>query len=112
MNMPHDQAQALPWVFQLVYDNYIATVPDTERTAAGFLAYARDYLSNHRPVQMFPADGNMGFQLTNNLSALLCPATDAGQGGTMQDAGAVPMTHGYSQPGQEGVSSTKGQKII
>jgi hypothetical protein len=80
-----------------------------------FVAFCEGYLSRHRPVQQFPADGNLGFLLSNNVRALLCPAQQgagAGPGGQMQDAGAVGVTSGEGQPGMGGISGTGGIPII
>lgn len=83
--------------------------------ATHFVEFCRAYLGRHRPVQQFPADANAGFMLSNNVRALLCPPIPgghAGPGGRMQDAGAVGVTHGRSQPGLDGVIDDGGIAII
>jgi hypothetical protein len=83
--------------------------------ASHFFDFCCDYLSRHRPVQQFPSDANMGFMLSNNRRALLCPPVEggySGAGGQMQDAQAVGVTQGRSQPGMGGVFNDGGIPII
>lgn len=83
--------------------------------ASHFLQFCTNYLTEHRPVQQFPADANLGFMLSNNVRALLCPAVSygyAGQGGQMQDSHDVGVTRGHSQPGLNGVVNDGSIPII
>ena len=87
-------------------ENALAQAPATH-----FLEFCEAYLNKHRPVQQFPGDANLGFMLSNNVRALLCPPVPggfAGAGGQMQDGGAVQVTHGQSQPGMEGIIQDDG----
>lgn len=80
-----------------------------------FFVFCTRYLNKHRPVQQFAADANVGFMLSNNVRATLCPPVQGGYvgyGGQMQDAGDVGVTHGLSQPGMEGVVDGGGISII
>lgn len=60
-----------------------------------FLNFATRYLNEHRPIEMFPLDANTGVRLSNHVSFALCPLTQTQ--GTMQESGAVGVTHGKSQ---------------
>lgn len=74
-----------------------------------FLKWAKEYLTKVRPVTNFFVDENLGIRLNNNANVVLCPGINIQ--GTMQDAGAVNVTHGVSQSGQEGVIQTSDFKI-
>jgi hypothetical protein len=76
-----------------------------------FLRFAKSYLDQHRTVQTYPADANVGIVLANNTRLLIHPPSGAGMGG-MQNSGAVDITEGQSQPGQEGVVPGDDKKII
>lgn len=69
----------------------------------GFIAFATDYLNQHRVVELFYADtGNIGLCLSNNVRVT---TTTNGPAGTMQPSGAIGISSGVSQPGQNGVVS-------
>ncbi len=78
----------------------------TKAPFTSFFNFSRRYLAQHRPVQQFVADGNVGVMLSNNKRVLLCPAMQggfAGHGGSMQHSGDINITPGQRQPGMEGV---------
>ncbi len=81
---------------------------------SSFVNFCKEYLAQNRPVQQFPADANLGFMLSNNLRAVLCPHSGGhvGYGGGMQGAGDVQITRGESQPGMHGVTDGGGIGII
>lgn len=60
--------------------------------AKPFIDFARDYLAKNRPVQLFHADANYGFQLANGVSCLLAPAANSMLPGQMQASQAVPIS--------------------
>ena len=72
------------------------------RAARPLLDFFESYLRTHRPVQVFPIDMNYGVVLSNNARVAVSPGTPEVQG-TMQDSGAIQVSHGMTQPGQEGV---------
>lgn len=76
-----------------------------------FVEFCRQYLDQHRTIQTWPADANVGIVLANNTRLLVHPPSGAGMGG-MQDSGAVDVTEGKTQPGQEGVIPGGDEKII
>ena len=88
----------------------VAIGGDVVAEAANFLAWAKDFLAANRPVENFPADSNHGVRLSNNDRVLVCPPVPAP--GTTAPSGAVEITHGASQSGQEGVSSTDSKRVI
>jgi len=65
-------------------------------TADKFLDFARGYLSQHRPSEVFAVDNNYGVLLTNGQRIKLCPtATDeaAVTGGDMANPDtSIPVT--------------------
>lgn len=69
--------------------------------ATAFLAWATNYLKKNRVAEQFYVDENFGLRLTNLKSFVICPGIAIR--GTMQDSGAVEVTHGRSQPGNDGV---------
>lgn len=71
--------------------------------ASAFAKWAADYLRENRMMQHFFVDENHGILLSNNRSVVLSPGIDIR--GTMQDAGAVGVTQGRSNPGNNGVTS-------
>lgn len=86
-------------------------IPRTaDTTVEQFLADAKKFLEQNRPVENFPADSNHGVRLSNNDRVLVCPPVPAP--GTTAPSGAVEITHGASQSGQEGVSSTDSKRVI
>lgn len=72
--------------------------------ATDFIEFAIGFLSEHRVVENFFVDANHGIVLANNDRMVIAPLTDVA--GTMQESGAVSVTHGRSQPGNEGVVNT------
>lgn len=77
---------------------------------AAFVRFARQYLNEHRVVENFFVDQNHGVRLDNGLAFVVSPMVDLG--GTMQDSGAVGITQGRSQLGNEGVTPTDSRRII
>ncbi len=72
------------------------------RSARPLLDFFKAYLRMHRPIQAFPIDTNYGIVLSNNAHLAISPGMPHFQG-TMQDSGAVHVSRGATQPGQEGV---------
>jgi hypothetical protein len=70
-------------------------------SARTLLDFCEQFLTIHRPVQVFPVDMNYGVVLDNNDRVAICPGV-ADIRGTMQDSGAVSISSGRSQPGQAG----------
>lgn len=66
-----------------------------------FLQFGKDYLTENRPVQNFFVDENVGLRLSNNANIVVSPGINVQ--GTMQNSGAISVTHGVSQREQEGV---------
>lgn len=95
------EAQGVPHLIEFLSAEY-----ERDKTEVGqdgsFRDWAVRYLAEHRTVENFPADNNIGIKLSNNKLMLVHPPTDAGSG-DMQDSGAVPVTEGRTQKGQEGV---------
>lgn len=82
------------------YDGQLGTAAPS---LDGFIAFAGDYLNQNRVVELFYADsGNIGFCLSNNVRVT---TTTNGPAGTMQPSGAIGISSGISQPGQNGVVS-------
>lgn len=49
-----------------------------------FITWAKTYLSNHRPFEIFPVDDNYGVRLTNGVRLKVCPdAKDRPRSGDM-----------------------------
>jgi hypothetical protein len=80
-------------------------------TVAEFIEFCNEYLDRHRTVQTYPADANIGIVLANNVRLLVHPPSGAGMGG-MQNSGAVDVTEGKTQPGQEGVLPGEDHQVI
>lgn len=70
--------------------------------ATAFLSWVAKYLKKHRVGQSFVVDENMGVQLTNLKTFVISPGVPIR--GTMQDSGAIGVTHGRSQPGNDGMA--------
>lgn len=105
------QPQEIPNLISHLQSEYAMQVGGAEASAADpFVAWALDYLNTNRPVENFPVDHNHGVRLTNNVRVLVCPGEDLR--GTTTDAGAVGITTGESQKGQEGVSDAGGHRVI
>lgn len=77
-----------------------------------FVEFARKYLDEHRTIETWPADSNLGIRLSNNVRLILHPGTGVESTGAMQDSGAVQITEGQSQPGQEGVIGDGSVRVI
>lgn len=69
-----------------------------------FLTWAKQHLTEVRPVNTFFLDENIGVRLSNNRNIAISPGIEIR--GTMQNAGAVAVTRGASQEGNEGVVQT------
>lgn len=124
----HTQA-GMPHLLQYVWDKYVAflreeiekrrgsgqkTIPIMEAIqkapAVSFLRWGSDFLKEHRVVENFFVDMNHGIRLSNNDCIVVCPGLPVQ--GTMQDSGAVQVTEGKSQSGQEGVFNPGGSLRI
>lgn len=118
----HTQGGA-PHLLQHLLDEYVKHLNEKteERTKAGkaslpiaealaktpmmsFLRWAKEYLATNRPVQNFFVDENLGIRLSNNANVVLSPGVNLQ--GTMQDAGAVAVTHGQGQQNQDVIKTT------
>jgi hypothetical protein len=115
----------LPHLMQHLWDAYVEhlktaietrksegkTVVDLETAkkkapATDFAVFATNYLKEHRVSESFFIDANHGIRLGNNVMVAVCPGVEIK--GTMQDAGAVEVTHGRSQPHQQGIVGQSG----
>ena len=74
--------------------------------ARHFYAFCVEYLLKNRPATTFYVDTNVGVVLTNTARVVVSPGFDLR--GTMQDAAAVGVTAGVSQPGMNGVAPGTG----
>ena len=74
--------------------------------ASHFYAFCVEYLLANRPVNTFYVDTNTGVVLSNTNRVVISPGFDLR--GTMQDAAAVGVTAGVSQPGLNGVAPGTG----
>ena len=83
----------------------------TLRAAQPVMEFFTQFLTHHRPLQVFPIDMNYGVLLDNNDRIALCPGVTDIQG-TMQDSGAISLSDGRSQPGQDGVVQVNDQRHI
>lgn len=70
-------------------------------SAQAFKKFCEDFLDENRAVETCPLDENLGFRLSNNDMVAL--SRGIAIQGSMQDSGAVAVTHGRSQRGNEGV---------
>jgi hypothetical protein len=77
--------------------------------ATHFVEWAAAHLKENRVVENFFIDANHGVRLANNACLAVCPGTEVR--GSMQDSGAVAVTEGRSQPGNEGVTPTSVMRI-
>lgn len=78
--------------------------------ATTFAKWATEYLKEFRVTESFFVDGNLGIRLANNEVMAVCPGVEIR--GTMQDSGAIQVTEGRSQPGNNGVANTGGSLRI
>lgn len=111
--IPDPRIDKVPHLMGHLYQEYIRSTEaanPAERSLDGFVAFCDDYLAKNRPVMNWPADQNIGFQLSNNINVLICPPIP--EEGQMQPSGAVNVTHGQSQPGQDGVVKTNSKRVI
>ena len=109
--MPHpSDSQTL---LELLQDEYEDAYDGSGAPALldDFMQFAKRYLDQHRTVETFPVDANCGIRLSNNKRCVLHPPTNAGDG-SMQESGAVGVTEGKSQVGQEGVTEAGDTKVI
>lgn len=74
----------------------------TKAPAVNFAKWASDYLKENRIVESFFIDGNLGVRLTNMKTVAVCPGLEEIRG-TMQESNAIGITHGRSQPDNNGV---------
>jgi len=77
-----------------------------------FVRFCREFLDQNRPAETWAADRNIGFTLSDNHRLLLCPNTQSESAGAMEPSGAVSITVGRSQPGQEGVDRKDSHRIV
>lgn len=108
----------LPHLIQFLWDAYCQYLDDEIRSridrristvnlatakakapATDFARFASDYLATNRVVDSFFIDENFGLRLTNNQTVAFSPGVEIR--GTMQDSGAVQVTEGKSQPGND-----------
>ena len=107
----------VPHLIQFLKDEFVKYLekggkgPAETQTAQLFWEFAAEYLEKNRTVENWPADANIGVRLSNNMRMLLHPATAEGTG-QMQDSGAVGVTEGQTQSGQEGVIDGQGKRVI
>jgi len=80
----------------------------TVQKAKPLLAFFEAYLRTNRPVNVFPIDMNYGVQLSNHKRFAVSPGVVEDFRGSMQNSGAVEVTHGRSQPGISGVTDGGG----
>jgi hypothetical protein len=119
--MPHITAHLLAeyreWVNQanLTRQGQGQTPVDPEeqiRAAQPLLDFFENYLKVNRPVQNFPVDMNVGMMLSNNKRICISPGIEGIQGSMQEDSGAIGITDGQSQPGQEGVIEVNDQRRV
>lgn len=61
--------------------------------ASSFLSWAKEYLTKHRPSEVFAVDNNYGILLTNGQRIKLCPDTSAASTGDMANPDtSIPVT--------------------
>lgn len=77
-------------------------------TATHFAKWAADFLKANRPVESFFVEENCGLRLTNNVLVAIAPGMDEDIRGTMQSSGAIQVTEGRSQTGNNGVTNSGG----
>lgn len=73
------------------------------QAARPLLNFFEAYLNLYRPVQTFPVDFNYGLVLSNNMRCTVSPSIETEAPGSMQASGAIQVTTGKSNPGQNGV---------
>ena len=67
-NLP-DLLSYLEGVYRQVNAQPIGMQTDADR----FVRWAKSYLTEHRPSEVFPVDDNYGVMLTNGFRVKLCP---------------------------------------
>ncbi len=67
-NLP-DLLSHLEGVYRQVNNQPIGLQTDADR----FIQWAKSYLTEHRPSEVFPVDDNYGVMLTNGFRIKLCP---------------------------------------
>ena len=77
--------------------------------ATNFATWATEYLKEFRVTESFFIDGNLGIRLANNVCVAVSPGVEIR--GTMQESGAIQVTEGRSQPGNNGVDNAGGLRI-
>lgn len=112
-----------PHIMQYLWDAYLAYLEaeGQERAAKGqtvlpiaqaktkapathFVLWAANHLRDIRAIESFFVDGNVGVRLNNNKTIAISPGVEIR--GTMQDSGAVAVTEGRSEIGNNGVTDT------
>lgn len=68
----------MPDLLRLLFDLYCAErasqkSPVSRKEAEDFLVWARAYLSENRPTEVFPVDNNCGVQLSNGQRICISP---------------------------------------
>jgi hypothetical protein len=66
-----------------------------------FRKFCVDFLAEHRPVETSFVAADHAIRLSNNDLVTISPS-DVGEEGAIQDAGALAITHGRTQPQHEG----------
>ena len=58
---------------EAAYRDYAKTNPNVAVEGYAFLNWAKQYLSDNRPAEVFPVDQNYGVLLTNGVRLKICP---------------------------------------
>jgi hypothetical protein len=98
-------AQPIPTLLEHLISVYKTDVSDAERSLDGFAAFAHAYLLEHRVVENWAEDMNLGIRLMSNKSSqdmqglqpatehdtrvIICPPTAEAQPGEMMPTGDV-----------------------
>lgn len=78
---------------ELSYREITQTDKNLSIPASVFLAWAREYLTKHRPSEVFAVDNNYGILLTNGQRIKLCPDVSAVRTGDMANPdSSIPVT--------------------
>jgi len=117
-----------PHIMQYLWDAYLEYLESErqERTTRGqsslpvaqaklkapainFVLWAANHLRDIRAIESFFVDGNVGVRLNNNKTIAISPGVEIR--GTMQDSGAVAVTEGRSQIGNNGITNNDAMTI-
>lgn len=115
----------LPHLMQYLWDAYVVhlqkqlekltesgktavTIDEAKKRAPAthFAVWATEHLKEVRVTESFFVDANHGLRLGNNAMVAVCPGAEIR--GTMQEANAVQVTKGESQPHQHGIVGNDG----